>query len=262
MEKFRFISTGCLPSLNTEAITTPSSSSSYQCPYCSKSFTKPSALKPHLFTHTGEKPYQCHITGCLRRFAVLSNLRRHLKIHNKARIASSDRMPRSRRQYPETSSITLADINQPQRTPSLLPRPAPSEPSPPTEIIDNFVSLPSEHQLSRRLHPIVLPQLPQTAFSASSPPALSTVTCSTPITLPPEGDNITITQTLLMLAVMDTMSQTHSHYSPLSPSSTSDQAGWPGTIIPSISPIGNFSPADRQGTQHEPALCYFTRAFD
>lgn len=33
----------------------------YQCSYCEKSFTKPSALQPHIYTHTGEKPFVCHL---------------------------------------------------------------------------------------------------------------------------------------------------------------------------------------------------------
>ena len=33
----------------------------YQCPHCGKCFPKPSALTPHIYTHTGEKPFQCHM---------------------------------------------------------------------------------------------------------------------------------------------------------------------------------------------------------
>ncbi|KAI7882218.1 hypothetical protein K492DRAFT_113838, partial [Lichtheimia hyalospora FSU 10163] len=53
----------------------------YRCSYCEKSFTKPSALQPHIYTHTGEKPFVCHFPGCNRGFAVISNLRRHFKVH-------------------------------------------------------------------------------------------------------------------------------------------------------------------------------------
>ncbi|KAI9271699.1 hypothetical protein BDA99DRAFT_433599, partial [Phascolomyces articulosus] len=55
----------------------------YQCRMCNKAFSRPSALRTHGFTHTGEKPFQCTIPGCGRRFAVISNLRRHYKVHNK-----------------------------------------------------------------------------------------------------------------------------------------------------------------------------------
>ncbi|KAI8593134.1 hypothetical protein BDZ88DRAFT_384616, partial [Geranomyces variabilis] len=46
----------------------------YTCPRCAKRFTRPSSLRTHLNSHTGEKPHGCH---CGRRFSVLSNLRRH-----------------------------------------------------------------------------------------------------------------------------------------------------------------------------------------
>ncbi|KAF7728083.1 hypothetical protein EC973_006721 [Apophysomyces ossiformis] len=53
----------------------------YGCPICSKKFTRPSSLTTHLYSHTGEKPFKCPIEGCGRNFSVVSNLRRHAKIH-------------------------------------------------------------------------------------------------------------------------------------------------------------------------------------
>ncbi|KAI8967539.1 hypothetical protein BDF20DRAFT_899845, partial [Mycotypha africana] len=53
----------------------------YDCNQCSKYFSRPSALQTHIYTHTGEKPHKCDIPGCGRRFAVISNLRRHLRVH-------------------------------------------------------------------------------------------------------------------------------------------------------------------------------------
>ncbi|KAI8880982.1 hypothetical protein K501DRAFT_154253, partial [Backusella circina FSU 941] len=67
----------------------------YQCERCPKWFSRPSALQSHTYTHTGEKPYQCDISGCGRRFAVISNLRRHLRVHThshtRRRLSSQER---------------------------------------------------------------------------------------------------------------------------------------------------------------------------
>lgn len=57
------------------------SSCRYICPYCNKGFTRPSSLRTHTFSHTGEKPFVCSEPCCGRKFSVQSNLRRHLRIH-------------------------------------------------------------------------------------------------------------------------------------------------------------------------------------
>ncbi|KAI7861517.1 hypothetical protein BDF14DRAFT_1868383 [Spinellus fusiger] len=57
----------------------------YQCSVCKKYFNRPSALQTHSYTHTGEKPFACDSVGCGRRFAVISNLRRHIKVHKKVK---------------------------------------------------------------------------------------------------------------------------------------------------------------------------------
>ncbi|KAG0164314.1 hypothetical protein DFQ28_011079 [Apophysomyces sp. BC1034] len=57
----------------------------YICRYCQKAFTRPSSLRTHIYSHTGEKPFECTEEGCGRKFSVQSNLRRHLRIHRLAR---------------------------------------------------------------------------------------------------------------------------------------------------------------------------------
>ncbi|CUA73171.1 hypothetical protein RSOLAG22IIIB_05171 [Rhizoctonia solani] len=56
----------------------------YECQYCGKRFNRPSSLKIHVNTHTGEKPYQCTFPSCGRRFSVMSNMRRHSRVHNQS----------------------------------------------------------------------------------------------------------------------------------------------------------------------------------
>ncbi|KAL8815042.1 MAG: hypothetical protein Q9223_005788 [Gallowayella weberi] len=60
----------------------------HKCKVCDKRFTRPSSLQTHMYSHTGEKPYACDVQGCGRHFSVVSNLRRHRKVHKGER--SSD----------------------------------------------------------------------------------------------------------------------------------------------------------------------------
>ncbi|MCJ1405846.1 hypothetical protein MMC11_009076 [Xylographa trunciseda] len=53
----------------------------HKCKVCDKRFTRPSSLQTHMYSHTGEKPFACEVHGCGRNFSVVSNLRRHRKVH-------------------------------------------------------------------------------------------------------------------------------------------------------------------------------------
>jgi uncharacterized Zn-finger protein len=57
----------------------------YQCSYCQKAFSRPSSLRIHTYTHTGERPFVCDAPNCGRRFSVQSNMRRHLRVHRMGR---------------------------------------------------------------------------------------------------------------------------------------------------------------------------------
>ncbi|CAG8520293.1 19405_t:CDS:2 [Cetraspora pellucida] len=68
-----------------------SSGNRYQCPYCSKRFSRPSSLRIHTYSHTGEKPFVCTEPGCGRKFSVQSNMRRHLRVHRLGRTVKKTR---------------------------------------------------------------------------------------------------------------------------------------------------------------------------
>jgi hypothetical protein len=57
----------------------------YFCPFCKKPFNRPSSLRIHTYSHTGEKPFVCSEEGCGRQFSVQSNMRRHLRVHKLGR---------------------------------------------------------------------------------------------------------------------------------------------------------------------------------
>lgn len=59
----------------------------HKCKVCDKRFTRPSSLQTHMYSHTGEKPYACEVDGCGRHFSVVSNLRRHRKVHKGERMS-------------------------------------------------------------------------------------------------------------------------------------------------------------------------------
>jgi len=60
----------------------------HKCKVCDKRFTRPSSLQTHMYSHTGEKPFACNVEGCGRHFSVVSNLRRHRKVHKGESVSS------------------------------------------------------------------------------------------------------------------------------------------------------------------------------
>lgn len=59
--------------------TYPQTQERYICQTCNKAFSRPSSLKIHSHSHTGEKPFRCPHAGCGKAFSVRSNMKRHEK---------------------------------------------------------------------------------------------------------------------------------------------------------------------------------------
>jgi len=55
----------------------PQSQDRYICGTCNKAFSRPSSLRIHSHSHTGEKPFKCPHPGCGKAFSVRSNMKRH-----------------------------------------------------------------------------------------------------------------------------------------------------------------------------------------
>jgi len=55
----------------------PQSQDRYICQTCNKAFSRPSSLRIHSHSHTGEKPFKCPHGGCGKAFNVRSNMKRH-----------------------------------------------------------------------------------------------------------------------------------------------------------------------------------------
>ncbi|KAK9334705.1 hypothetical protein V1521DRAFT_374509, partial [Lipomyces starkeyi] len=49
----------------------------YVCQVCTRAFSRPSSLRIHSHSHTGEKPFVCGHQGCGKAFSVRSNMKRH-----------------------------------------------------------------------------------------------------------------------------------------------------------------------------------------
>ncbi|KAK0165177.1 hypothetical protein PV328_003721 [Microctonus aethiopoides] len=91
----------CTSASNTSNIIPDDNGRPNLCRICGKTYARPSTLKTHLRTHSGEKPFRCH--ACSKAFSQAANLTAHARTHSGEK---PFRCPVCDRRFSQSSSVT------------------------------------------------------------------------------------------------------------------------------------------------------------
>uniref|UniRef100_A0A5K3EVS4 Protein krueppel n=1 Tax=Mesocestoides corti TaxID=53468 RepID=A0A5K3EVS4_MESCO len=69
----------CIQSPTPQTVVRRRQRQMHQCSYCDKQFDRPSLLKRHTLTHTGERPFECRFCG--KGFSTRSGVNTHERTH-------------------------------------------------------------------------------------------------------------------------------------------------------------------------------------
>ena len=79
---------------------------------CDRRFANSSDRKKHMHVHTTEKPFTCGVRGCDKTYTHPSSLRKHLKIHGKDALAMYDSDSEEVSTSPHSARSPLSPVPQ------------------------------------------------------------------------------------------------------------------------------------------------------
>ena len=100
---------------------------------CDRRFANSSDRKKHMHVHTTDKPYYCRVRGCDKSYTHPSSLRKHLKIHGKDAVAMAEYDSDDSGATSPSLNTTASSLSSP-----LAPVTSINEYKPPSSHIDSY----------------------------------------------------------------------------------------------------------------------------